>query len=77
MVVLVAISRVGRDDVELAVGVVFVVGLGAGGPVCRGVGEHRSSSVWNSVGYFIGAAANGASVTVALVDGLHTLVRGS
>ncbi|MCC2333557.1 hypothetical protein [Cellulomonas wangsupingiae] len=73
----VVISRVGRDDVELAVGVVFVVVLGAGGLVCRGVGEHRSSQVWKSTGYFLGAAAYGASATVALVNGLHTLLRGS
>ncbi|MCC2320014.1 hypothetical protein [Cellulomonas xiejunii] len=72
-----AISRVGRDDVELAAGVVFVVLLGAGGLVCRGVGEHRSSSVWKSTGYFLGSAAYGASATVALVNGLHTLLRGS
>ena len=73
----VAISQVGRDDVELAVGVVLVVGLGAGGLVCRGIGEHRSSSVWKSTGYFVGSAAYGASASVALINGLHTLLRGS
>lgn len=68
------LTTVHRPDLELGAGVVFVVGLGAGGLVCRGVGEHKGSAVWKSTGYFLGAAAYGATATVALVNGLHTLI---
>ncbi|MBD7918191.1 hypothetical protein H9657_07860 [Cellulomonas sp. Sa3CUA2] len=77
VVVPVAISRVGRDDVELAAGVVFVVGLGAAGWCAAASASTGPSSVWKSTGYFIGSAAYGASATVALINGLHTPVRGS
>ncbi len=70
----VLITLVREHDLRIAAGVVFVVLLGAGGLVCRGVGEHRSSSAWKSTGYFLGATAYGASATVALVNGLHTLL---
>ncbi|WP_127573651.1 hypothetical protein [Georgenia faecalis] len=71
------LTMVGRRDAALALGVVFVVVLGAGGLVCRGVGEHKGSSVWKSSGYFFGAAAYGATATVSLINGVHRLLAGS
>jgi len=73
----VLLTLVREHDSRVASGVIFVVVLGAGGLVCRGIGEHRTSSAWKATGYFLGAAAYGATATVALVNGLHTLLRGS
>ncbi|QCB95059.1 hypothetical protein [Cellulomonas shaoxiangyii] len=70
------LTTAGTRDAALALGVVFVIVLGAGGLVCRGVGEHKQSSVWKSSGYFIGAAAYGATATVSLVNGVHRLLAG-
>lgn len=52
----------------LYVGIGFVVLLGSGGLVCRGVGEIRGSFKWKAAGYFMGAAAYVATATVALLN---------
>jgi hypothetical protein len=54
----------------VAVGIVLVVGLGAGGLAARGVGDLRDSREWKSSGCFLCAAAYLGTATVALVNGV-------
>lgn len=54
--------------VALYVGIGFIVLLGSGGLVCRGVGEILGSSRWKAAGYFMGAAAYVVTATVALLN---------
>jgi hypothetical protein len=54
----------------VTIGIVLVVGLGAGGLAARGVGELRDSREWKSSGCFLCAAAYLGTATVALVNGV-------
>jgi hypothetical protein len=54
----------------VAIGIILVVGLGAGGLAVRGVGELRDSRQWKSAGCFMCATAYLGTATVALVNGV-------
>jgi hypothetical protein len=54
----------------VAIGIVLVVTLGAGGLTARGVGELRASRPWKSSGCFMCAGAYLGTATVALVNGV-------
>lgn len=70
--VAVALTQVlpSKPETSIALGIVFVVLLGAGGLAVRGVGELRDSPGWKASGCFLCAAAYVATATVALANGV-------
>lgn len=59
----------------VALGIVVVVVLGAGGLMARGVGELRDSPHWKASGCFLCATAYLGTATVALVNGLPLIFQ--
>jgi hypothetical protein len=59
----------------VALGIVIVVLLGAGGLAVRGVGELWESPHWKSSGCFLCAAAYLGTATVALVNGVPLIFQ--
>ena len=59
----------------VTIGIVLVVGLGAGGLAARGIGELRDSREWKSSGCFLCAAAYLGTATVALLNGVPLIFQ--
>jgi len=64
-----------NPETAIALGILIVVFLGAGGLACRGVGELRDSPGWKASGCFLCAAAYLGTATVALVNGVPLIVQ--
>lgn len=71
--VVVAQVLASTPEFAIAVGIIVVVLLGAGGLVSRGIGELRNSPGWKASGCFLCGAAYLGTASVALANGVPLL----